>query len=498
LSQSAISTSPGIGILKAIFSFPVSLAGTLVVLATLTVRARFDDPDMWWHLKTGEFIWTTHTIPRSDYFSSTALHQPWIPHEWLSEVTIYGAFKLGGLSGLMGWLCVLTSVLLIAGYWFCSAYSGNAKVGFMGAVAIWLFGTAGFAVRPQMIGYCFLILELLLIHLGRTRNPNWFFCLPPLLGVWINCHGSFSLGIALAAIFLFSSFFEFRLGLLVAHRWEPRCRRLFILALVLSVAALFLNPVGLRQVLYPFAVLRDMSVNVSDVSEWQPLQLANFRGIAFLGVIGLVFLTVIMRKAELFWDELLLLMAGIWLAAQHDRLIFVFGILTAPVLSRLLSDSWEGYDANADRAWPNALLIGVSLLIAFLAVPNRQNLEKQVEAQSPVKALEFIRANHLIGPMLNEWVSGGYLMWAAPEYPVFIDGRGDPFVLNGVFGDFGNWAMLRTDPNKLLEKYHIQFCLVSPQSPMVQIFPLLPNWKSVYADDHSVVFVRTSSTIPAR
>ena len=29
--------------------------------------------------------------------------------------------------------------------------------------------------------------------------------------------------------------------------------------------------------------------------------------------------------------------------------------------------------------------------------------------------------------MLNEYVYGGYLIWAAPENPVFVDGRADIF-----------------------------------------------------------------------
>ena len=42
------------------FRFPSMLTGLLVVLAVLSVRGRFDDPDMWWHLKMGQIIWTTH------------------------------------------------------------------------------------------------------------------------------------------------------------------------------------------------------------------------------------------------------------------------------------------------------------------------------------------------------------------------------------------------------------------------------------------------------
>ncbi len=110
---------PSIRLLQRVSSFPVMLAGLLVVLAVLTVRSRFDDPDMWWHLKTGEIIWTTHTIPTTDLFSYTTNHHAYVAHEWLSQVLIYGAYKFGGYPGLMLWLCFFTSALFIAGYGLC-------------------------------------------------------------------------------------------------------------------------------------------------------------------------------------------------------------------------------------------------------------------------------------------------------------------------------------------------------------------------------------------
>ena len=41
-----------------------------------------------------------------------------------------------------------------------------------------------------------------------------------------------------------------------------------------------------------------------------------------------------------------------------------------------------------------------------------------------IKMVEYINTHHLAGHMMNEWVYGGYLIWAAPEHPVFVDGRG--------------------------------------------------------------------------
>src|SRR5437763_4449079 len=111
---------------RLVFSFPVTLAFALTVLTVLTVRDRFNDPDLWWHLKTGEIIWTTHSIPQTDVFSFTTNQHAWTAHEWLSQVTIYGTWRLWGYQGLMLWLCMLGSLLLIGQYALCSLYSRNA------------------------------------------------------------------------------------------------------------------------------------------------------------------------------------------------------------------------------------------------------------------------------------------------------------------------------------------------------------------------------------
>jgi len=487
----------GFGVFNRVFSFPVALAALLAVLATLTVRSRFDDPDLWWHLKSGEVIWTTHTIPTADLFSYTTNHHATIPHEWLSQLSIFAAYKLGAYSGLMLWLCCLTSAILIAGYGLCSLYSGNAKVSFLGAFAIWLFGTAGFSIRPQMVGYLLLTIELLLLQLGRTRNPRWFFALPPLFALWVNSHGSFFLGFAVAGILLFSSWFDFQYGSLLAIPWDAPRRRTLAIALALSVLALLLNPIGIRQALYPLDAQFHQLIQMAQVEEWQPLELGNPRGLALLVVLGCIALVVIVRRSQLHWHELLILALGTWLAAGHRRMLFPFGILAAPVLARVLANSWEGYDPERDRPLPNLVLIALCLLVAFFAFPSRSNLARQVEQQSPVNAFDFIEANHLAGPMMNEWTFGGYLIWAAPDHPDFIDGRGDIFEWTGVMSEYGQWITLQSPPSALLDQYGINFCLLSPGSPMSHVLPLLPNWKSVYSDDHAVVFARTPAVHPS-
>jgi hypothetical protein len=261
------------------------------------------------------------------------------------------------------------------------------------------------------------------------------------------------------------------------------------------VVGLFLNPAGIKQILYPFDTLMNMHILMANVQEWAPLQMTEARGIGLMAIVLCCLLLAIIRQSELFLDELLLLALGTWLAVSHVRMLIVFGILAAPILSRQLAASWENYEIEKDRIWPNAVFIALSLVGAFLAFPNHQNLQSQVEEESPVKAVAFIKANHLSGPMLNDYPFGGYMIWAAPEYPVMMDGRTDVYEWSGFLGEFGSWATMQSDPNLLLHKYNVNFCLLTAQSQMVHILPLLHEWKMVYSDNNSVIFVRTPSGI---
>jgi hypothetical protein len=395
----------------------------LVVLVTLTVRSRFNDPDLWFHLKTGEIIWNTHSIPRVDSFSYTVNGDSWTPQEWLSEVTMYAAWKLGGYTGLMFWLCISACLLVLSAYILSALYSKNVKVAFVGGLIAWTFSTVGLAIRPHMIGYLLLVCELLIVHLGRTRNWKWFLALPPLFGLWINFHSSFVFGLVVLAIVVVCSFVEIQWGLLISRRWERGQRNALAGALALSVAALFTNPVGWKQVTYPIAVMGSLPISLHNVAEWVQPSFETIRGLALLFVAGRILLIPILRHTALHLDELALAVLGFGFAVRHDRMVFVFGILAAPRVCRLLADAWDSYEPDRDKVLPNLVALALLVPIVFLAFPTRRSLEQQVREGNPVKAVEFLERSGLSGRMFNEYVYGGYLIWAAAERKVFIDGR---------------------------------------------------------------------------
>lgn len=473
------------------------MAGALTVLAELTVRDRFDDPDMWWHLKTGQVIWTSHHIPTTDLFSYTTHHHAWVPHEWLSQVLIYGAYRLGGYSGLMVWLCAGAAALAIAGYLLCAHYSGNVKVGFLGGVLVWFFSTMVLAVRPQVIGYLLLELELLLLWLGHVRNPRWFYGLPVLFMVWVNCHASFFFGLIVLAVFVGCSFLKFEVGWLAAEKWTAAQRKALIIAAGLSAVAVFVNPVGVQQVLYPVNTMFHQHIVVTMIDEWKPLPLLDPRGIALLAILAFIGLFGIARRQpRIYVHEVVLLAMGTWLALSHKRMVIVFGIVAAMVVTRLLAKSWEGYDAENDKPVANAVLLALAAVVSLVTFPNQKDLAKQVERGSPVKAVEYVKSHHLAGNMMNSFTNGGYLIWALPEHPVFVDGRADVYEWTGVLPQVAKWATGKSDPNTLLNEYNVSFCLLERGTLIANEIALLPNWTQVYVDRQSVIFVRKSAAAP--
>jgi hypothetical protein len=72
---------------------------TIAVLLTMLIAAiqPVTDPDFWWHVTTGNWILSHHTVPHTDLFTYTVPTHRWITHEWLSEVLVAVLYAAGHL-----------------------------------------------------------------------------------------------------------------------------------------------------------------------------------------------------------------------------------------------------------------------------------------------------------------------------------------------------------------------------------------------------------------
>jgi hypothetical protein len=465
------------------------LVSWLAFLVFWTCANRFDDPDLWWHLKLGETMWTSHQIPSVDQFSFTANGSSWLAHEWLSQLLIYGVYQAGGFVGLHIAFSLLATLIVSLTYLLSSLWSGNWKASLLGGIGSLLFLTVSLSIRPLLIGHLFLVVELLLLYVGLVRGKQaWLFALPPLFVIWANAHGSFLFGLVFLAATMAGQ-------CLRIEGWRPRLhgdlKRVGLIATLCLLAPL-INPVGPALAVYPIDVLLFQPDNTGSVVEWAPLNLLESRGLWLVGVLGFVFTMAIALRKRLLPAEWIALLFSAMMALQHVRMLPIFGFIACPIVCRIVAPYWDRYDPQRDRKGINAAMICVAAFLCFLVLPTQQQLEAQVSSHEPAAAVAWMQQNSLPGPVLNEYVFGGFLMWANPKEPVFIDGRTDIYAWNGVLRDYGRWALLQDDPKLLLDRYKIQTCLLSTAAPIARVMPYLPGWKQVYKDDLAVLFTRSN------
>src|SRR5215471_18184733 len=92
--------------------------------------------DFWWHLKAGEIIATSHSIPRVDLFSFSAEGRPFILQNWLGELIYYWTYRAGGFPLLVVLGTALTVGAFLLMYRLCLAATPYRRIAaFVGFVA---------------------------------------------------------------------------------------------------------------------------------------------------------------------------------------------------------------------------------------------------------------------------------------------------------------------------------------------------------------------------
>jgi len=484
--------SPGIeAALRKMFSFPVLMIVLLLFVASIWSGAGVVDPDTWWHAKVGEQILGTHSWPSSDPYSFTATGAPWMAYEWLGEVIIGMAALWGGLRGELVLLSILSCSVVLLLYCFTYICCRNSKVAFA-ACAVVLAAIAPFmTLRPQLLGYDFLLITLICLELFRQGKARTIWFLPAIFLLWVNTHGTFVLGLGVVAIYWVCGLVKLRTGGLFAERWADQRRRQLLLAGLLCALVLPLTPYGSRLAAYPLELSLGQPVNVASIQEWQPLAFSNFLGKYLLGVLLASLLALVVVRPELRLEQMTLLLLTIFAACVHIRFTLFFVLVFTPILATMLSRWVPAYDLVKDR-WPiNALFIIGLFLWGIHVFPSQGDLQKMESEKYPKRALAYLDRHPVSGHMFNEYGFGGYLVWSGgPQRKVFIDGRADVYEYGGVLSDYLRLTWLEPHALSVLQKYDIQACLIKSDAPLATVLGALPDWQVAYKDELSTLFIR--------
>jgi hypothetical protein len=475
-----------------VFSFPAMLGVALVARVFYEARRFFVDPDLWWHIRVGQDILATHHWPTVDSYSFTVAGQPWIAYEWLGDVLLAWVQKTGGLLGLDILLFALASVVMLALYAYATIKSGNSKAGFVVAGLMCSLAFASFSLRPQMLGYLFLILVLIIIEKFRQGNDKALWLLPPIFLIWVNTHGSFIIGIGVVALYLVAGLWEFRVGSIEGQKWTLPQRLRLELALLISLAVLPLTPYGAQLAAYPFDMAFGQPINVANVQEWLPMPFNMFGGKLFLAVVIGFFASQLLIRTTMELGDATLLFGGFAMACLHRRFLLLFVPFFAPVAAALIARWLPPYQRKKDHFYLNAAIMVTAVAAMVWYFPKTSKLKDAVARIYPVHAVEYLRQHPVGGPMFNDYGYGGYLLGNLPQQPVFIDGRGDLYERGGIFEEYIEVSDMKPAAFRILDQHHIEACLLDRKGALATALGAMPGWELQYSDGLSAVYVRRS------
>jgi len=514
-----------------------------VLLASLFTMAagQITDPDFWWHLRTGQLIFETRSVPHADPFSFTARGREWVAHEWLTEVLMYAVYRLAGWGGLIvSFSAVMTGALMIV-YRRAARVAAHPFVA-GGATLLAALATAPmWGVRPQMISFLLASVFVALLDShergGGARPLVW---LPALMLLWVNMHGGFALGLVLVGLTAAGVALDEIAGAgrrpeaagdeqgrrlagpvrgqgtelpeqskrewarLVWSRAWPRVRPL-LFALAACAAVVPLNPSGARLFTYPLETLRSGAMQ-RHIQEWFSPDFHRPEAHAFALLLFAVLVALALSPKRARPRDLLLLCVTAYAGLRSWRNIPVFALAAAPLLAEHVWLIFKGRDWARGLTAPEpreaeggvvfrsllntALFVVIPAGLCVAGVARASGRQGAVEASKfPAAAVEFLRAREA-GPVFNAYGWGGYLIWKLyPARLVYIDGRAD------VYGDKFVEDFIKTEGGERgwrerLERDGVRAVLVVPDAALASLLREDAGWEKVFEDSQAVVFFK--------
>ena len=496
-----------------------------VLLGLLAVHSLNSiNQDIGRHLKSGQIIWETKNVYKTNLFSFTEPEHPFVNHHWLSEVIFY---LLYGVVGLKGLIFFKAGVLLLA--------FGVVFLAIRRQISIWMWMSASLVfipvfiyrsdVRPEIFSYLFFSFFLFAILRTKWQDKKWFFALPLVQILWTNMHIYFAIGPGLLFLFSIDRLFNAR----------REFKKIFILFLATSAATL-LNPNFLTGALEPFNILRNYGYSIVENQSVfflrdYGIQLNDIKFFELsLAVLMLSFILAFRFRQKNNLPNTLNfeLMAAVIFTIIALKMIRNFGIyaLVALPITTLNLSHLRRSSAPLIRKLGLGTLWGFSVWFAF-SVPNNDFYDWSGSAKrfgtdipdGAATAVEFIKQNRIRGPVFNNFDVGSFLIWKLYPAPgekcpdelkkpalnlydnsekcgVFVDGRPESYSAE-FFEKI--YKPMQENPElwkEYSEQYGINYVFFghSDITPWARTFLSLilqnQNWPLIYHDDSVVIFAK--------
>jgi hypothetical protein len=490
-----------------------------VVVTLRPVADPIMDPDVWWHLRTGQWVAEHRAVPANDPFTAYGQGRPWVAYSWLYEVGLYGLYAWLGLAGVIAYRVALALAVVAAVHHLIARRERRfLRATLLTGLAVMALAML-FNERPWLFTVLFCTLTLnAVLGLREGRGGPLVWSLPVVYALWASLHIQFVYGLFLLGLACATPVLDRLLGRLPqrtedrGQRTEPRvfCPLSSVLCPLTSAATAFspgwwrlvaltaactlatlANPYHVR--VYgvvleyatqpgPFRFINELkALEFRELPDWVMLGLAG--GAAF--ALG--------RRRRLSSFDVLLLAAAAFFAFRARRDLWFLVLASVAILSATgprAVPAAERFPLTGRRL--AALAGALAVLIALTARArglSAANLEQKVAGVFPARAADVVAQNGYTGPLYNDFNWGGYLIWRLPQLPAAIDGRtnlhGDERILR--FGATWSGAPGWQDDPDLAAASVV---LAPADTPLASLLATDPRFRLVHEDALAKVFVK--------
>lgn len=451
------------------------------------------DPDIWWHMRSGEWILNHHSLPHADPFSITGMGKPWVAYSWSFEILLYLIAKGWDLVGiatfnLLMWLIITVAIFLFLRRSLVADFWRSIGLTFLCSLTIIRI----FGPRPGLITTLLFIVVLgILLSAQRHASERTLWLLPPILLVWANVHVQFVYGLFIIGVFCVEPYLNRLFQYQMPEGVHPIRGRTLWPVFAVSALATLVNPYGfgVYRVLWDF--IRQPKL-YSLVTETRAMAFDHPAHFLALGIT--IFAAIVLgrsRQIRPLWLVLLVWAAVSAFKAERDIWVLaIVGVALIASETQTAKVQTTGLSASSRLFAVTCIALAVISSLVWLT-PGNKELLSNIGLVYPVGPVAYIHEHKIEGPIFNDFNWGGFLIYALPDIPVVIDGRTNIHGQDEISYSQATWEL---QPGWSRNPYlaNANAVIANSGAALTQELYRDPRFKAVFSDPVSVLFVRVS------
>ncbi len=494
----------------------LAIASFFLIVAAVCLF-KIEALDFGWHLKAGEYIWATKSIPTHDIFTYIADGNRWVDSHWLFQLTLHGAHGAGGIPGVV--LLRISVVVATFALLLSTVYRREyLPVSILICLLALFVSHQRFLIRPELVSLLFLAVFFRFTE-KFSEHPLLSLTVIPLCQViWANMHGLHVLGVVFIGSYLAGEFLQ-----ALGHRFwpripdaptTPRALRQKGVLFVLVLLALLVNANGMDGILYPYKIWSELRGEVSHFPSLEELRspFSVNKPLLHPVVFYKLFLAVSIlafagQRRRFRLAHILPYLVFLYLSTLALRNMALFAVVATPVTIHNLHSILDSLRARRAGGLATGRRVAVATALSTLALAAgvwaasassqlwaqvhwRRSFGLGVSEYFPSELVGYLRT--IEGNLFNSPDLGGYLTWQMyPDKKVAMDGRWE------VYGaSLPRVLRVYRSPiafARLAEKHDISAVVLGETQPAVTMAKWLrksPAWEQTKSTRHSVLFER--------